>query len=162
MNKSNLNDWLAPIANIAVIAGIVFLGIEVRQNNQLLRAEAVSALLDTRMILNQEVFSNKSVAELLAKNRRNEPLTDVELIRLQAGFSRMLMGWQRDYFLFQEGILSEDYIRTNLPVMKGTLSPKELESYTHIDLWDEGWKLLAAPDFKEFIEACVLADCVEF
>jgi len=162
VKKISLNEWLAVATNLAVIIGIVFLAIEIRQNNQLLRAEAVSALLETRMVRNQEVFSNQSIALLLAKNERNEQLTDDDLIRLQAGFSRTLMGWQRDFFLYEEGLLSESYIRTNLAVMKETLSPNAVGTYTHFDLWDQGWKVLAAPTYREFVERCVLADCVEF
>lgn len=37
MNSSRINDWLTLIANVAVVGGIVFLAIELRQNNKLLR-----------------------------------------------------------------------------------------------------------------------------
>ncbi len=41
MNNAKLNKWLTLLANISVVAGIVFLGIEVRQNTQTLEQNAV-------------------------------------------------------------------------------------------------------------------------
>jgi hypothetical protein len=32
MNRSRINEWLPLIANVAVVGGIVFLAIEIRQN----------------------------------------------------------------------------------------------------------------------------------
>ena len=40
MDGDKLNRWVTLLANLGVIAGIVFLGIEIRQNNALLEAEA--------------------------------------------------------------------------------------------------------------------------
>jgi hypothetical protein len=39
MDKDNLNKWLTLTANLAVVAGIVFLAFELKQNNELLDAE---------------------------------------------------------------------------------------------------------------------------
>ena len=33
MNQSKLKDWIAMGTNIAVVAGIIFLAVELRQNN---------------------------------------------------------------------------------------------------------------------------------
>ena len=45
MNSSKINDWLALIANVAVVGGIVFLAIEISQNNELLRSESRQSLV---------------------------------------------------------------------------------------------------------------------
>jgi hypothetical protein len=44
MNSSKVNDWLTLIANVAVAGGIVFLTIEIHQNNELLRSESRQTL----------------------------------------------------------------------------------------------------------------------
>ena len=38
MKKSQMNEFLTVLANFAVVAGIIFLGFELRQNNELLEA----------------------------------------------------------------------------------------------------------------------------
>jgi hypothetical protein len=40
MTRSKLNEWLTLIANLAVVGGIVFLAVEIHQNNELLRSES--------------------------------------------------------------------------------------------------------------------------
>ena len=45
MDSSKLNNWLSLIANISVVGGIIFLAIEIQQNNVLLRSESRQALL---------------------------------------------------------------------------------------------------------------------
>jgi len=38
MNAELLNKWLSVIGNIGVILGIVFLGLEIQQNTQMIRS----------------------------------------------------------------------------------------------------------------------------
>ncbi len=44
MKLDNVNKWLTLVANFGVVAGIIFLAIEVRQNQELLERD--HALLD--------------------------------------------------------------------------------------------------------------------
>ena len=40
MNTDNLNRWLTLCANIGVVIGIIFLALELQQNNELLESQA--------------------------------------------------------------------------------------------------------------------------
>ena len=57
----NLNKWLTLVANIAVMAGIVFLVIEVRQNSELVRVNSFQTLTteisDWQRMAAQPVFA---------------------------------------------------------------------------------------------------------
>ena len=111
-------------ANLGVIAGIIFLGLELRQNNQLIRAEALGVVLETRMATNEEQATNPASAALILKNRKGENLTELEQHMVRAFLAGSNMGWQRDYFYFQEGILPEEYLRANFPVMKSAFQER--------------------------------------
>jgi hypothetical protein len=71
-NKDRLNDWLALLANIAVVAGIVFLRFELRQNNTLLRADASYVLLDNRTAGISELFRDPRFATTYIEARNGE------------------------------------------------------------------------------------------
>jgi hypothetical protein len=45
LNLERFGGWLAVLANVGVIAGLVLLAVELRQNSQVVRAEAVASLL---------------------------------------------------------------------------------------------------------------------
>jgi hypothetical protein len=157
MKKILLGRTISIAANIGVIAGIIFLGLELRQNNQLLQTEAIGALLETRIDRSAELARNQGVAALLAKNSRREALTDEEMLRLTQFHIRIFLGFEKTYFLFQEGLITEEYMRTNLPLMKRAFNERDV-SQSPYKTW-ETFKAVAHPAYIRFIEQCVLSDC---
>ena len=82
MNIDNLNKWLTLIANLGVLAGIVFLSLEIDQSNRIAIREARSQLLDTRAEINMASWANEDIAELMVKLRELAPeLTPIEEYR---------------------------------------------------------------------------------
>ena len=51
MNPDHLNKWLTLAANICVIAGIVFLGVEIRQNTDATQASVEQSMMETDISL---------------------------------------------------------------------------------------------------------------
>ena len=47
VNTDNLNRWLSLGANVAVVIGIVFLAIEIRQNTEMTRAQITQSRAET-------------------------------------------------------------------------------------------------------------------
>ena len=158
MKKIDLGQTIGIFANVGVIAGIIFLAIELRQNNQLLQAEAIGTALETRIERQDIQLNNPHLVALIVKNRKGQPLTDEERHTVGKLHARGLLGWQKDFFLFQQGILDEDYLRANIPVMKRTFRRKG-QTYGRIEHWNTSWRHVASPEFREFIEQCVIADC---
>jgi hypothetical protein len=68
MNSPKINDWLTLLANVAVVGGIVFLAVEISQNNELLRSESRQALVTNDVaslaanFQNADVFANLSIS----------------------------------------------------------------------------------------------------
>jgi hypothetical protein len=157
MKKIFLGQTMGVLANLGVLAGIIFMGLELRQNNQLLQAEAIGALLETRINRSAELARNQGVAALLAKNTRKEALTDDEMLRLTQFHTRVFLGFEKTYFLYQEGVIGEEYMRTNLPIMKRAFNEKGV-SQSPSQTW-ESFKMVAPPAYIGFIEQCVHSDC---
>ena len=158
MKKIDLGQTINTLANAGVIAGIAFLAVEIHQNNQLLQADAIGVVLETRMVRNEAVAENEGLAALVTKNRRKEVLTDVERTRISAFLARSNMGWQRDYFLYQQGILPENLLRANIPVMRNAFEPG-VDTFGHFEHWQAEWRESATSEFQEFVEQCVLSKC---
>ena len=156
----SVNKWLTLAANLGVIAGILFLAIELRQNNQLIRASAVGATLETRMTRADQVIMNNDLAALLVKNQSGDELSEQETMVLDNLHLRSILGWQKDYLLYLEGILDEELLQTNIPLMKFAFGDTR-PTYSSLDHW-EGWKAVSVPAFREFMESCILSDCESF
>ena len=62
MKKLDLGQTVGILANLGVIAGILFLAIELRQNNQLLRVEAIGTVLEAQMSRSELIAENEGLA----------------------------------------------------------------------------------------------------
>jgi hypothetical protein len=141
MEKLRLNDWLTLSANIAVIAGIVFLGVELRQNNSLLRQEAENVYFDNRVVLSETLMQDGELAAIYVKTFRNEDLDEVEALRVDRYYRRLYRGFEWEYLQSQEGLLN---LRRN-----GEWARMINENRCSRDVWD--WFAENASD-KSFVE----------
>ena len=107
MKKINLSQTVGILANIGVIAGIVFLGIELQQNNELLQAQARFNLNQNSIGFAETWYEQPHIAAILAKSNRDEELSDEEEIQLFALGLRVLNSWQWRFREFQEGALAD-------------------------------------------------------
>jgi hypothetical protein len=83
MDNAKLNKWLTLLANMSVVAGIVFLGIEVRQNTQTLEQNALYmrlALMDVGYEQTTDwrnmLVANDGVGDLWEKGCKSELTKD--------------------------------------------------------------------------------------
>ena len=67
MKKIELGQYITILASLGVIAGIVFLGIELQQNNDLLRQEADAVYFQNRVNLMQTLMEQGDLANIYAK-----------------------------------------------------------------------------------------------
>ncbi len=99
LDYEKLNSWLAVLANLGVLIGIFFLAIELRQNNELMEAEARF----NRVSASKEAYNirstNGELAEIHVKVNKSQPLTDVELYRFESSHMRFLINME---WIFRE------------------------------------------------------------
>jgi len=105
ITSSKVNEWLTLIANIAVVGGIVFLAVEISQNNELLRSESRQALVANDLLsLNQGVEN----ADVYVKLVSNEEMSAEEQLRLSFIFALDLRNREFEYFQYINGLLDEE------------------------------------------------------
>jgi hypothetical protein len=100
VKKSSLSETLHLLANLGVIAGIVFLGVELKQNNDLMEMEARATLTENLQDGWYQVSSDPGLVELFIKDRGGQELSEAEEMRLSAYWMGMLMRreWQYEHF----------------------------------------------------------------
>ena len=104
MNK--LNDWLTLVANISVVAGIVFLAYEISQNTEALGINAAQALTSEQAEFHRSM-TNPEIAAVLARvdNEGYESLSDVQKWQLTGLDNVWLHIYQNSYHQFISGNL---------------------------------------------------------
>ena len=97
MKSFDLGKFVKTLANVGVIAGIVFLAFELRQNNELMEAEARF----NRVAVSREAYNilstNRELAEIYVKVNNNESLTEVEHFRFRSSQMRFLINMEWIY-----------------------------------------------------------------
>jgi len=121
MKKIDVSQTIAILANVGVIAGILFLGVELQQNNSLLRAQASQGLLQNRIYYRQEAVSNGEVAEFWARVNAGDQLSPADNVRLAFQAEQVILSWQFEYGQYLDGNLT----REELPVNAYRVTMKE-------------------------------------
>ncbi len=94
MKKIEPQELISILANIGVIAGIVFLAFELRQNNELMASEARATYASMDQIGWSFIIENPDLSDLLIKDRNGEELTESEELRLNALWLQNLAQYQ--------------------------------------------------------------------
>jgi len=111
LDSDSANRWLNLVANVAVLAGIIFLGLELRQNTITLQIEAGNSLETGIRDLELFVAGNSEFAEILKKGRDGDDITATEQLRLLLFYRSVLRQWQNTYFQYRAGVLDADVWR---------------------------------------------------
>ena len=115
MNFDNLNKWLTLFANLGVLAGIIFLSLEIDQSNRIAMREARSELTTTRTEISKSAWESAEIAGLMVKLTSNEPeLTETE--EYQAYSFAMLQINQAISLnaTYEAGFLTEEILERNM------------------------------------------------
>lgn len=145
MNFDQLNRWLTLVANIGVIAGIVFLAYELRQNNELMAAEYRATSLAQRTTF-MEKGTDPGIAELFVRISQGERLLPADLGRVELIYEWFLEMWEWTYDESVYGV-------TELPDENEL--PQWRESYRNFPGLDQYWqekKKFAPPGFRQWMD----------
>ena len=98
MKKLDLGQTISIVANLGVIAGIVFLGIELQQNNALMESEARRNRSAFAEQVNMAIAMNGELASLLSRDLQgDDSFSDVEAIRLNQFWFAALVNFETGY-----------------------------------------------------------------
>ncbi len=148
MKRLDLGQTLGILANAGVIAGILFLGYEIRQNNRFLAAEARAGMTANRVSYNDMMLAPENLSAYL-RATRNEQLSDEETARLTIIGNSLLVRWESEYREFAAGM----YPLETLPIAGYRNTFATFPGFQ--DLW-RSRKHLWDPEFVQFMEESVV------
>jgi len=170
VQKIDWTKWSAIaeiLSAIAIVVTLLYLAdqtqelrAQTQQNNKLLSAEAIGSVLETRLEYQKQMLAGIDLAELLERNATQEELSSQDRRRITALYSQAVIGWQKDYFLYQEGILPEQYMRANFAVMRQALI-RQSGAYPSVAFWEDWSATSGTKEFVDFVELCIRRDCDE-
>ena len=97
MNIDNLNRWLTLISNVAVLAGIIFLVVELQKNNLIAKAQTRTEITRAS-VENTRLLQDPISLNVFTKLRNNEEVTEQEAMWLTLAFESTFKAWQNVYY----------------------------------------------------------------
>jgi len=107
MKKIDLGQSITILANIGVIAGIIFLAYELRQNTLATELVAAQGHLEATATANQQMVAYPHLAELVARTLEGGELSRAEELQINNGYQTQLRSWQNSHYQYERGALDE-------------------------------------------------------
>ena len=150
MKRPDFAQTIQILANVGVIAGIVFLGAEVRQNNDVLAAQARLQRTQMRIDGLTEYLSSPDLIRARLKDVNHSGLSADEVVILETFWQTVLVRWQYVYGEYQAGLIDLQDIPIN--GWKGTMSTYP----SMMSLWESSKGVDYRPDFVRWMEEFVI------
>ena len=121
MDTDRLNRWLALGANIAVLLGIALLVVELRQNQDVMRAQTRNDITQGELTLLLSIAENRELAEIVVRANNGEELSPMEQLRNVLRSESTFRLWQNVHFQGRNGTYDEEEFRKHLDTMEHVL-----------------------------------------
>jgi hypothetical protein len=161
MKKLDFSQTISIVANLGVIAGIVFLGLELQQNNRLLLANAEFALRDIGHDRAFRIIENEHLTDLMIRSQSGAELSETDQYRLYVMALDRLETFEWRYSQIQAGNLPDD--GTLLQGLRTVFGAPEILGIPK-EIFREAWDDLVpvrSPEFVRYVEANVIGEQAE-
>ncbi len=150
MKMKKLNIWLTLIANIAVVAGIAFLAVEVSQNTASVRAAAYQTWAEAKIVLFETAQTNDSMSRVIVQGLDDPAsLTKDNYVQFAFWASQHVLAAQTAYFLHQDGIIPDSVYDIEIETTARMVSNSKGGS----QWWKAGARTQFSEEFVGVIEA---------
>ena len=150
MNMDNINKWLTLLTNFGVIAGIVFLGIEIKQNSVINQVDSIQSIRQSMNNINLLTMESSSFASLNLRMRNGEKLNPVENQQLRGLVFYMIIQSETAYAQYKHGLISEaDLLELLMPIRASVTAHDSIA-----EIWT-GYASYANSEFVDYMNKTI-------
>ena len=146
---SKASDWMNLSASIAVIMGILFLGLEIRQNTEMMRSQTRDAISEKQMMFSEWVATEIDLADTIAKVGAAEPLTPGEAVQHAYFLAGVWREWENSHYQFEQGLFDRDEFEPRMNRWVSTMRVKPVR-----DAWI-ATRMNYSPSFRAEVDRIV-------
>ena len=152
MKKIELNDLLQILGMVGLIASLIFVGLELRQNQQVARVTAYQALAEQIASYNALLLSEPDLNQIRNAALNNENLTEEDAEQYRAFWRMLLRQSELAYLQYENGIINEELLHRTLEPLVTHIQLSDLARRA----WDGGIRSLSqrygyVPAFESYI-----------
>ena len=157
MKKLDLSQAINALANVGVIAGIIFLAVELRQNTQALRAQTRDSLTEKTMTYLGWMATSPELAAIENKARSIGigSLDPTERNQYRNFVGAQLREWENSFYQYERGLFTQADYEARRETWRNRLLEVPDSSF-YRSIW-EGGRTHFSPSFGEEIDG-ILAE----
>lgn len=123
MDSAKLNDWMQVIGIFAVVASLIFVGLQMRQEQKIALSAATQARTETTIQNIMGISSNPILASAIDKVElgHSESLLPSEIRTLHMSGTAVLFNFENVHYQYQNGYVSEERWSGTRETFKGLL-----------------------------------------
>jgi len=142
--------WLSIFANLAVVGGIVFLGMELRQNSLMIEAQIMQSRTEMAMTDQANLFNSEYMPSIILKLQNGEELTPEEMGRYEPWVRGLNRNLDNQLWQWRRGLLDDNIPRSIRDAVRGNLGVSPVA----IGTWDRQ-KVSYTDDYVAFVEEAI-------
>ena len=117
-DSDQLNRWLSLAANLGVIAGIVFLVVELRQNTDMMRAQSRTEMSqDTVNMLTLNV-SDQEYLDVIDRGLAGEELSRLEQTQFRRTYNAWIWHWNNLAYQHRVGLYDDSEYQLQIKIVR--------------------------------------------
>jgi len=114
MNTEKIAQWLAPVANLGVVAGLALVLMQMNQNEQLLRVQLMNDFFES-YVASDTTFAGENLPAIWQKSvEAPQDLSIAEMRALEAQTFSPLSRWINLHRLAEAGMVDEEFLSGQL------------------------------------------------
>jgi hypothetical protein len=155
--KVSFDTWIQLLGMLSVLAGLIFVGLEMRQSQQIALAAQQQARTEifTGIVNSVNESSEVSLYQILVKARDNEPLTASEKKITENYALQTIWVFENDFIQYQAGLIDENVWLAKL------LSVRTLSSLCHFRDAAEYLLQFTSAELINLVEITPKSNCEE-
>jgi len=107
MKSVNWKDTAELFGIVAIVLSLIFLGLQMRQDQVISRAELTSHTFDLMLGFNQSLFDESFAVTYAKMMETPEELDAGEMIRIDSLLNSVILSYSRECYLVERGIFEE-------------------------------------------------------
>ena len=145
MNSTKLNDWMQVVGIFAVVASLIFVGLQMRQTQKISLSQAYQSRTAAAAEWNTAMAANPNALSALRKSASgaSDDITTEEYDALHRSLIGVIYLYDNAHFQYQQGFVSEEFWQTTRASLKKMMT-NPIANAVFLERLDIGMR----PDFR--------------
>ena len=149
MKISAINEGVSLLANIGVIGSIIFLGLEMQQNTEMMQSQTRNSIVEHQLFLYEKVLENTEIFDITDRLNANLDVTETERNQLHFWILSQLRMWENEFYQYQIGLFDSDEFEARTNTWK-----QEMSVTANLGIWRSSENMYA-PDFRNYLNTMI-------